>query len=348
MFADYGQPKYFNVAVAKRQEVVEVRYSMVTREALGDQKALPGSLPHGADAMRNAGVSIMREDRELLLDKAFVNAGARREAPQDRWWGCEVRFGSGCDDLFGVDHNKQMVAAFSDVAQELASSDRADDELREERGDDADQLYEIVEHIRGTVRSMRGEIDQLFAARRQERKRAEPVSAERDAEQRASQVVAEQVQAEGPQTDTDRAHTEMSDEAREAELAEYFELKGIEDPAGKASELIANDSWFRFLSEELDAHQMFSVRPRGGVLVVALNTEHSLYQFLQFLEDRDETWRHRAAVAIRALILAWARMESGIERNEEKYEVQAVAGRWGRYARDVLQEINSEVGPAAE
>ena len=35
-------------------------------------------------------------------------------------------------------------------------------------------------------------------------------------------------------------------------LAEHFELKGIEDPAGKASELIANDSSARFLSEELD------------------------------------------------------------------------------------------------
>ena len=41
----------------------------------------------------------------------------------NRWWGCEVRFGSGCDDLFGVDHNKQVVVAFSNAAKELLNSE---------------------------------------------------------------------------------------------------------------------------------------------------------------------------------------------------------------------------------
>ena len=33
--------------------------------------------------------------------------------PRHRWYGCELRFGRGCDDLFGVDHSKQLAAAFA-------------------------------------------------------------------------------------------------------------------------------------------------------------------------------------------------------------------------------------------
>ena len=344
MFKDYPAGKEFQIDVEDRRELVEIRYSIVKAEALGSQAQNPGSLLHGVDARFNAGVSIVREDRELLLERSFVQGEARRATPQDRWWGCEVRFKSGCDDVFGVDHNKQMAAAFSDIAQELATSEKADDELKEEHGEDVGPLYEIVQHIRNTVRSMRGDIDRMFAHRRELSDRKAPKSAAKDAEQRASQAVVDQLKESGPQSKTDVEHMEMSAEQRHATLTEFFESRGIADAAENAQELVESDSWFRFLPEELDGHRMFSVRSRGGVLIVHLNTEHSLYEFLKFLEAQDEAWRHRAAVAIRTLILAWARMEIGIERDEERYEVQEIAGRWGRQARAVIEDLNHEVG----
>ena len=88
MFAPYGEPKFFSVDVDGVEETVEVRYSMVKRAALGTQKGNPGRLAYGVDAMRNAGVSIVREGRELLLEKSFVGTGARRAEPQHRWWAC--------------------------------------------------------------------------------------------------------------------------------------------------------------------------------------------------------------------------------------------------------------------
>ena len=35
--------------------------------------------------------------------------------PRHRWYGCELRFGRGCDDLFGVDHSKQLAARLQAV-----------------------------------------------------------------------------------------------------------------------------------------------------------------------------------------------------------------------------------------
>lgn len=342
MFASYGEPKYFTIDVDGVEETVEVRYSMVKPIALGTQKGPPGSEPHGADAMRNAGVSIVREDRELLLERSFVGAGARRDEPQHRWWGCEVRFTSGCDDLFGVDHNKQMAAAFSDVAQELAGSDRRDDQLRFQLGADP-QIYDIVEDVRATTRNMRAEIAEMFRKRREALRQDGPTTPEKEAEQRATQAVEDEVKTAGPQTETDRAREQKSDEERTAELTLEFEQKGVEEPERSAQEVVREGARFRIESDELSGSQMFSVRSRGGVLIVTLNVKHGLHEFVKFLESREgDEQAHRGAVAILTLFLAWARMEDQIEREDERIEVQDIAMRWGRQARDVLKQLVTE------
>ena len=342
MFAPYGKPKYFTIDVDGVEETVEVRYSMVKPIALGTQKGPPGSEPHGMDAMRNAGISIVREDRELLLERSFVGAGARRAEPQNRWWGCEVRFGSECDDLFGVDHNKQMAATFSDVAQELAGSDRRDDQERDQLGADP-QLYDIVEDVRATTRNMRDEIDEMFRKRREALRRGGPTTPEKEAEQRATQAVEDEVKTAGPQTETDRDREEMSDEERTAELTLEFEQKGVEEPERSAQEVVREGARFRIESDELSGSQMFSVRSRGGVLIVTLNVKHGLHEFVKFLESHEgDEQAHRGAVAILTLFLAWARMEDQIEREDERIEVQDIAMRWGRQARDVLKQLVTE------
>lgn len=342
MFAPYGEPKYFTIDVDGVEETVEVRYSMVKQAALGNQRDNPGNLPHGADAMRNAGVSIVREGRELLLEPSFVGAGARRDEPQHRWWGCEVRFGSGCDDLFGVDHNKQMATAFSGVAQELAGSPRRDDQLRIQLGADP-QIYDIVEDVRATTRNMRAEIEVMFRKRREALRQDGPTTPEKEAEQRATQAVEDEVQTAGPQTETDRAREQMSDEERTAELTLEFEQKGVEEPERSAQEVVREGARFRIESDELSGSQMFSVRSRGGVLIVTLNVKHGLHEFVKFLESReDDDLAHHGAVAILTLLLAWARMEDQIEREDERIEVQDIAMRWGRQARDVLRQLVTE------
>ena len=101
---------------------------------------------------------------------------------------------------------------------------------------------------------------------------------------------------------------------------------------------------FRIESDELSGFQMFSVKSRGGVLIVTLNVKHALHEFLRFLETHEDDERaHRSAVAILTLILAWARMEDQIELSEERQEVQDIAMRWGRQASDVLGQLTNEL-----
>ncbi len=68
---------------------------------------LPGSEEHGRHARHNIGISVVREDREIVLEDAFLREGGSADNPQNRWWGCEVCFRRACDELFGVDHNKR-------------------------------------------------------------------------------------------------------------------------------------------------------------------------------------------------------------------------------------------------
>ncbi len=343
MFKPYGESMRYTVDVDGRMEHVEVRYSMVKREAIGNDPTQPGRRPHGKDAMENAGVSIVREERELLLDRSFVGAGARRDEPQHRWWGCEVRFDSGCDDLFGVDHNKQMASAFSDLAEEMARSDDADYVLREQLKEDH-QLYEIVEDIRSTIRAMRGEINQMFGQRRAALQRSKTISPEKEAERRASLAVADQLESGATLTQTDRMREQTSPEVRIARFASFLQDRGVADPEDSAREHVEENIWFRFRSAELSGSQIFMVERSEGILVVVLNVHHPIHKFIQFLEQReDNQMAHQSAVAILTLILAWARMEDHIERTDDRRELQNIAIEWGKQVERILAQLVTEL-----
>ena len=338
MFAEYQRAKTFQVTIDGKAELVDVRFSMVKPEALGLQKNTPGNLQHGRAAMRNSGVSIVREERELFLEKSFVGAGARREEPQNRWWGCEVRFDAPCDDLFGVDHNKQMAAAFTDLAQEIAGERRRDIALRDDLGADH-QLFDIVDHIRSTVSGMRAEIDEMFKRRRSAQNRDDLTSPIKEAEQRASQIVAEEVRLGGPRTETDRQRAEMTVAEKQAALSAFFERKGVVDPEKSAREAVEQDAFFRIEPENLPGYYMFNVVRSGGFLIVQLNINHALYRYLQFLEDQEgDQGAHEHAVALLTLVLGWARMEDEIDRDDERQHVQHTASEWGREATKFLSE----------
>ena len=110
-----------------KEVTIEVKYSIVKPEALTTDRVTqnPGDMPRGKHARHNIGVSVVREDREIVLEDAFLREGGSAENPQNRWWGCEVHFHRSCDELFGVDHNKQMVAKFTQAAKTLARDDRS-------------------------------------------------------------------------------------------------------------------------------------------------------------------------------------------------------------------------------
>ena len=100
---------------------------------------------------------MVREGREILLQDYFVREGGGNAIPQNRWWGCEIRFNSGADNLFGIDHNKQMVATLSRAFKDLyeGMDERANPETVLQDIDAEDEpIYRIASDIRGTIRNM--------------------------------------------------------------------------------------------------------------------------------------------------------------------------------------------------
>ena len=356
MFEPYGQPWEYPVEINGREETVEVRYSIAKRAVIvnaDDGAQFPGSLPHGQDARRNMGVSIVREDRELLLENAFVREGGGERI--DRWWGCEIRFGDGLDDLFGIDHNKQMATAISNAAQEVFNTDKDDKDVLGELGvldgDPADLVYQIISDIRATTRNMVRDLRQLFAERKRLKSQARAIStgeisAEAEAEERATHVIETQIAESGPKTRTDRDH-ELPEDERKKGLTEFFSREGVPDPEETAVRILHSPSRYQFRDKRLRGFQMFSVDSAGGEIIVSLNTEHPLYRFLSVLEERSEDLSdplaRESAVAIRTLLLAWARLEDQIEMADRRQVVEDIAQSWGREARDILSDLASDL-----
>ena len=354
MFRPYAT-KEFTLLVDGREESVEVNYSIVKQEALGEHRGdLPGNRDYGRHARNNMGISVVRENREIVLEHFFITEGGGGSLPENRWWGCEVRFGSGSDDLFGVDHNKQMVSYF---ARAVKDTSEGNGESRQQTLDDLgvgeNDVYTIVAQIRGTVRAMMGEITRMFAARPGRSGGGGGGSGEPSLEQVAvtltTGVTRNSIEDEGSRrTQTDIDRTELDEEERTAQLTDLLVHEGFGQPEAhaQAARIVRNDDWFSIIPAQLPGSQMFSFVSRGGVLNMSLNINHPVYRFLQVIEaeaaESDNDVARRAAVGILAMLLSWGRMEDDIERTDLRIQVQDRAFRWGAFVSRVLSDLEAD------
>ena len=356
MFEQWGDIRYYPVTEGGKDETIEVKYSIVKPEALRTDLVTqnPGGTPRGRHARHNIGVSVVREDREIVLEDAFLREGGSAENPQNRWWGCEVGFRRSCDELFGVDHNKQMVANFTQAAKTLARDDRPRQVVLDEMGVDDDIVYTIVADIRGQTQAMMDNIRQMFA---QKRKSAGAGGGKRTPEGKAvrTQTDADKEAIESgteKKTRTDIDREEIATEEREAGLAEQFIASGQpEDEARElARVLVQDDLSYQFNPAQLDGYQMFNVRSNQGVLHINLNTDHPIYDLISHVEDRlsaeiDESDpAFQAIVALRLLLSSWARMEDQTESREERTRIQDIAMNWGRQVDKVINQLRERDG----
>ena len=74
MFRAYGNPEEFPVSVNGRNETIRVVYSIAKPEILGEYKGdLPGNRAYGKHALKNTGISVVRENREISLGKLLCS-----------------------------------------------------------------------------------------------------------------------------------------------------------------------------------------------------------------------------------------------------------------------------------
>ena len=351
MFEPHGTSRY-TIKTPQGEETVEVNYSIAKREALGEHRGdFPGQRDYGRHALKNIGISIVRENREILLEDYYDRTRGGNARPENRWWGCEVRFNSGADNTFGIDHNKQMAAnlsrAFKDIFEGMDVSSNPEDFVQAIDADD-EAIYRIASDIRGAIRNLMGELAIRFEQRPPRRNQGsrdnQPPTIEETAIEALTNSDRQGIEDHAePLTSTDRERQELAEQERIGALTQSL----IEDGESKeqaeehATETIRRDHWYTITPSEVDGYRMFSVRGSGGILNVRLNIHNHIYELIKEIDEQaehDQTARN-AAIVIRAMILSWARMEDGTEDMPRRMELQGLSERWGRSVHYVLERL---------
>lgn len=348
MFRPFPGPGENEIPITVRSgdkdHVVTVKCSIATeaaRDSGGGRST--GSLPHGQHAARNLGVSVVRAGRELELDPAW----ATTYEPRERWWGIEVSFDPGLDELFGVSNNKQSARNFAEAAkidisalmkEHGGSISAAREALREEENP-LEPLLEVVHRVQTNIRAMRSLIQTQAEGRRRRTRHAEL-----SPEEEATGAVRKR-QQEGHRGQSDEDEKKPADE-RKLQLADQLEHQGHsrESAEDLAASVIDKGLKYQMDVASLEGGAFFSVQPRGGVLLVTLNTDHPAYNLLlgardpSSLPDDPEVLKEKlksAQSGLEMMLFAWARYEDE-QPSDQRRLTQNIRFDWGRMAEAFL------------
>ena len=104
---------------------------------------------------------------------------------------------------------------------------------------------------------------------------------------------------------------------------------------------------YSFIDAEIESTAFFSVKSKGGKILISLNTSHPAYhKLVEVLDEttegvaQDELERRltNASEGLKLLLMAWARYEDEQPDGKLKTNAQEARQDWGRIARQFLQE----------
>lgn len=322
---------------------VNLRFSYAKEEAR--EGFNPGERPYGKHAAKNVGVSIVRAGRELDLDAAWSNPSE----PRDRWWGVEVDFPPGLDELFGVTNNKQSARNFSELAKvnldDLLEEGETLGTAREYLEADEDPrwpLLELAHQIRKNINTIRDLIRAQTAGAKNTQSREQGSSSP---EAKATEATRKR-KDEGRQGASD-VQEELPPEIRQEEIKEELMEQGVMHTTAEdlAASTVGRGLKYTFAHAASSSAAFFDVKSRGGAIIVTLNTSHPAYaNLIEILEDEFdeadlETLKSRlirARDGLKLLLTAWARFEDE-QSDKQRSRVQDARWDWGRMARDFLE-----------
>jgi hypothetical protein len=348
MFKKWGDDAFeitFNVNYNASQHEVKVRFTLAKEEAR--QGFNPGSKPHGKHAGKNIGVSILRAERELDLDQAWVI----QYDPRERWWGVEIEFPPSLDEIFGVTNNKQFAINFSDMGKldidELLRDGKTLIELKQELQEENDPkalLIEIAYRIKNNLSAIRTAIrTQAKSLERAEKERH--TNPENTAEQVATEATEERKKESGILGTSDKQEANETLEERKGEIEEALEKEGVTNAKEVVERLFSSNLRYQFIESDFESYAFFTVKSTGGKILITLNTTHPAYHKLVEVLDKDvreaseEELRDRlinASDGLKLLLMAWARYEDEQE-GARKSTAQNLRMDWGRVAIDFLK-----------
>ena len=328
---------------------VAVRYAVATSDTVSAAGTLErGKTAYGRHAGSNVGVSVLRADREIMLDDGWCIG----YDPRERWWGAEVEFPPSLDEVFGVTNTKQAATHFSELARTDWRELREDDEdflevvkrLKEE-GDHRGWLLELSDAINRNLAKLRELIKAQSAGKRSSRKTRHGDAD--DVTTAVNRVWRERskespVQGERPAT-------------TEADLAEIRTdlTQNKQYNKNDAEELVTlirdADLKVVFLEADFpDPFQLFNVEMKGNITEITFNRQHpgfdDIFGTIATADDdvselsREEVVERltRAVNATKVVFAGWARYEreAGVDRAKSLRRVRVA---WGQMAAQFLE-----------
>lgn len=339
---------------------IVIRYSLVREDVyITEDGKDAGRTAFGKHANRNKGVSLIRAERELLIDDDWCND------PRDRWWGIEVLFHPCHDELFGVGKDKQSASNYQEIAHAY----------KKYSGDpESWQSYKDDFEVGSSKYIMVGLVDRiaqvkgiLFPKIRKMRRGVRGSKSTAGANVISSAVEQAEIKATEALNECARENAipgldDVTGDPKQ--LAEQLANQIIADTGQETKEATELATQILFDKRKLktieftdESNAFFSVGDQSGVILLKINKEHEFHSELyqNLVDDPMESFdpniseaeqieelKARLSKATRALILtfsSWARMEYDFINTspELKGQIRGIRQQWGAFLKRFLK-----------
>lgn len=347
MFEVYGDKEVtFPVQYNGKKYPVKIKFSVAKKEARKGDNA--GLREHGKHAARNVGISVVRADREIELDKSWIV----QYDPMERWWGIELDFAPELDELFGLTNNKQYATNFAQLANfdydEIAKSKKTIIEFKEDLEDSGDPIAPILEIgnvIKNNLRALRNLLKTQNAGTRslQNNDFTEEDTPESIATKRTRNMI-----EEGFITENDKLE-KLPPAERVKQVEEVLVADGLdeEDALKKSKKTIEFGLKYVFTHGDIQTPAFFTVRPKAGTIIITLNTQHPAYdKLMQVVDESMEELSKEELIeklssardGLKLILEAWARYEDTLPDGQAKERAQETRNDWGKMAKRFMSE----------
>ena len=340
---------------------IVIRYSLVREDVyITEDGKDAGRTAFGKHANRNKGVSLIRAERELLIDDDWCND------PRDRWWGIEVLFHPCHDELFGVGKDKQSASNYQEIAHAY----------KKYSGDpESWQSYKDDFEVGSSKYIMVGLVDRiaqvkgiLFPKIRKMRRGVRGSKSTAGSNIISSAVEQAEIKATEALNECARENAipgldDVTGDPKQ--LAEQLANQIIADTGQETKEATELATQILFDKRKLktieftdESNAFFSVGDQSGVILLKINKEHEFHSELyqNLVDDPMESFdpniseaeqieelKARLSKATRALILtfsSWARMEYDFINTspELKGQIRGIRQQWGAFLKRFLKE----------
>ena len=312
-----------DIFIAPNGSEIKIRYSVANkkfREAAVGPRNVLNSL-----CGKNSGVSVLRNGRELELNRTFLNQDLR-----DRFIGVEIWFDGTLDDLMGVDGKKQAATNFYKRDIEELAQDAGKEEIEylnsiEDENSDENLLIKISTSI---VTRMNTLLKQV----RGYRKGAQTTpGGTGSAETQGTDVV------NNPDTETagDKEWKKKSDAEKIRIIKEQLENSGDENAVANANDIVGKKLRFHFTDVKLMPQILFDIELKAGIYNIKLNKDHPAFlSFFKLLDDlsEDDNEEDSPLKGLKLLLESWARLEDEATESTRE-QLQEIRFKWGMLAR---------------